>query len=349
MKKVLKGILYLYLLVLLLFAGFIVYTALHNYHPDEKWAVYYSENPDLLSDTSMITILTWNTGYFGEDAATDHHTQLKSNPGTRKMKTSSNMEGIKKVLINDQNIDIILLQDVDLNSERSGNLNGYQYINNLFPDRISAFAINYNVPFIPTPVLNPVGKVKAGLMTVSKYNPSVSIRYAYPKNKEFPQNVFDYDRCFLVNRYKISNEKELILVNLHNSDIADGILKKSENEYLFKFLKSEYDKENYIIVGGDWNQTPTSYKPVFQKDKVDKMNVKNLDIKELKDWKCIYDASAPTVRSTTESYKKGVTLTSINDFYLISPNLQFVFIRTLKLDFKNASHEPVKICLKFKS
>jgi len=186
------------------------------------------------------------------------------------------------------------------------------------------------------------------LMIVSKYTPSFSVRYAYPPDEEFPQNLFNYDRCFLVNRYKLSNEKELLIVNIQNTEVRYKQQKITENKYLLEFLKEEFHKGNFIIVGGDWNQTPAGFISSFKNDKRDTKHNYNLDISVLKNWKCLYDPKIPSVRLFDKAYRKGETLTSVTDFYLISPNIETIGIETIETDFKYSTHQPVIVTLKLK-
>ncbi len=79
MKKLLSLVLIIYVFVLVVFAGFLIYARLVDYRPDPVIPVNYSLNPDLLSDTSKITILSWNLGYFGKDMSMDHHKEKATN------------------------------------------------------------------------------------------------------------------------------------------------------------------------------------------------------------------------------------------------------------------------------
>ena len=44
------------------------------------------------------------------------------------------------------------------------------------------------------------------------------------------------DRCFLVNRYPVSNGNELLMINTHNSAYDDGSLRKQQMDFLKDFL-----------------------------------------------------------------------------------------------------------------
>lgn len=63
-------------------------------------------------------------------------------------------------------------------------------------------------------------------------------------------------RCLLVSRYHIPDlDKELVVVNLHLEAYDDGEGKAAQTAMLFDILESEYAEGNYVIAGGDFNQT----------------------------------------------------------------------------------------------
>ena len=67
------------------------------------------------------------------------------------------------------------------------------------------------------PFNEPHGIVDAGLLTLSKYNVNSATRISYPIDNSFFTKFFDLDRCFSIARLKVSNGKELVLINNHMS------------------------------------------------------------------------------------------------------------------------------------
>ena len=59
------------------------------------------------------------------------------------------------------------------------------------------------------------------------------------------------------------------------------------------------------------------------------------------DWRWVYDPVTPSNRKTKYTYQPGETFVTIIDFFLISPNLKALGIKTLKQDFKFSDHQPV--------
>ena len=68
------------------------------------------------------------------------------------------------------------------------------------------------------------------------------------------------DRCFVVSRFNLSNGKDLVLMNTHNSAYdAGGKLRDAEMPIIRDLMIEEYEKGNYVVAGGDWNQNPPGY------------------------------------------------------------------------------------------
>ncbi len=341
MKKVLKTLLYLIITVIIAFIVFLIYASADDYKPQEKTSIFTSENPDLLSDTAVYSVLIWNIGYCGLNKEADFFYDGGKNVRPYEEKVKENIRGVKSFLQKNSDNDFILLQEVDSNSKRSYYFNEFDTIFNIFTDRTCVYGKNYYVFFVPTPLIDPIGKVNSGLMTISKYTPESSFRYSFPGNYSWPANLFVLDRCFLVNRYKLVNNKELLIINTHNSAYNDGTLKAQQMTYLKTFLKNEYKKGNYIIVAGDWNQLPLGFKPEFKENIADTVIKNKISPDYLPGWNWLYDNTLPTNRQVNAPYKKGKTQTTVIDFLLLSPNIKGVSVKNINTNFEFSDHNPV--------
>ena len=348
MKKFLKLFLYLIIIAVVAFAVFLIYATADDYKPDETTLVFESENPDLLSDTSELSLMIWNIGYCGLNKEMDFFYDGGKNVRPSDEKVKENLQGVKQFIQTNKNIDFILFQEVDKDAKRSYHYNQYDTIANMFSGRNNTYGKNYDVFFVPQPITDPMGSVDGGLMTVSKYIPSNSIRYSFPGNYSWPLGLFFLDRCFLVNRYNLSNDKELLIINTHNSAYDDGSLKALQMEYLKTFLTEEYNQGNYIIVGGDWNQCPPDFKPNYKEDIPDNELRTDIAADYLEDWYWLYDNKLPTNRRVATPYIKGKTLTTVIDFYLLSPNIEAVSVNNIDVGFEYSDHQPVKVVVKLK-
>ncbi len=348
MKKIFKYLLFFILAVIFSFTLFLVYSTINDYKPDKIIQIFKTEEPDLLDETSEFSLLIWNIGYCGLNKEMDIFYDGGKNVRPTGEKIIENLNGVKSFLNQKNQTDFILLQEVDKESKRSYRINEYDSVQKLFPEYFCSYGKNYDVFFVPTPPSEPMGKVDGGLMTLSKYLPSESVRYAFPGNYDWPISIFILDPCFLVNRYSLKNEKEFIVVNTHNSAYDDERLKKEQTEYLKQFLLDEHKNGNYIIVGGDWNQCPPNCTEHFKTDKPDNEIRTNIPSDFLENWKWMYDNSLPTNRSVKTPYVKGKTPTSVIDFFLLSPNIEAISIKTVDLGFEFSDHQPVEAVIKLK-
>jgi endonuclease/exonuclease/phosphatase family metal-dependent hydrolase len=342
--KVIRPILYLILILVGAFLLFLLYATLDDYRPDEITILPTECEPDILSDSLQFNLLIWNIGYAGLDASMDFFYDGGKQMRPAKEKVIRNMEGITSTLAPYTGYDLIMLQEVDQDSKRSYHLNEYQEIKDLFKGYHSSFGMNYKVGFVPIPVIEPMGKVSSGLMTLSKYCPVSVKRYGFPGNYSWPVRLFMLDRCFLENRYQLSYQKELIIINTHNSAYDDGSLRAQQMSYLREYLLSEYKKGNYIIVGGDWNQTPFGLDPELPSHPFDRENLTFIE----KDfpapgWKWAYDTTIPTNRRVAKPYDRASTPTTVIDCFLASPNIELGSAKTIDLDFQNSDHHPVQL------
>lgn len=68
--------------------------------------------------------------------------------------------------------------------------------------------------------------------------------------------VANLKRCLLVERVPVEGtEKELVIINLHLEAYDDGEGKRAQTEQLMQIIAAEYRNGNYVIAGGDFNQT----------------------------------------------------------------------------------------------
>jgi len=348
MKKLIKISIYIIVLSVVAFALFLLYATIMDYSPEEKITVFENETPDLLNHKSKISLMIWNIGYCGLNKEMDFFYDGGKNVRPSEEKVLENIKGVKSYLQDNENVDFILLQEVDKYSKRSYYTNQFDSVSDLFKDKNCTFGKNYDVFFVPTPPTEPMGKVESGLMTIGKYKPNSSVRHSFPGNYDWPTNLFMLDRCFLVNRYNLTNDKELLIINTHNSAYDDGGLKEQQMEYLKKFIKAEYKKGNYIIVGGDWNQCPPNFKSNYKENIQDNDNRTDIASDFIKRYKWLYDNSLPTNRRVTAPYEKGETLTTVIDFYLLSPNIESISVENINLGFEFSDHQPVKAIIKLK-
>lgn len=342
MRKLLRIMLYLILIIIVGFISLVVIASLRDYKPDEKTLVYTTEHADIVPTWTEIDLLTWNIGYSGLSKDMDFFYDGGKKVRPEKDIVERNINGVIDYLKTCDTVEYILLQEVDKRSKRSYKINQFDLIAKNFPNYWSYFGMNYDVFFVPVPVTEPMGSVRSGLQTLSMQKPKSVYRYSFPGNYAFPKNLFMLDRCFMVNTYELDNGKDFLVINTHNSAYDDGTLRARQMQYLKKFLLNEYQKGNYIIVGGDWNQSPPDFEPEYTEDVFDEVNLTRLDSEYLpSDWKWAFDGKVPTNRRVMIPYKRGETPTTVIDFFLVSPNILVHDVRSVDMEFEYSDHQPV--------
>lgn len=346
--KVLRALLITLAVPVLVFAIFLLYSTLDDYRPRAVAAIELTGEVDVISDTAALDLVIWNIGYAGLDASMDFFYDGGAQMRPSKEQVSRNLEGIQENLDMFREHDFILLQEVDKGSRRSYRTSQYQLIDAQFNKHTALFGTNYRVDFVPIPVKEPMGKVESGLMTLSRYLPASAERHSFPGNYAWPVKLFMLDRCFLVSRYPVGTDKYLLVINTHNSAYDDGSLRQEQMDHLAEFLLQEYAKGNYIVVGGDWNQTPHGVETSLPGHRFDTVDLSYIE----KDypaagWHWAFDPGIPTNRRVATPYEKGISPTTIIDCFLCSPNIRVEEVRTIDLDFRDSDHQPVSLRLRF--
>lgn len=352
MKMLVKIIVILVVLVLIYIIGNIVYAKITYFNPATIESIALNNNAktiDSIQDKEY-SALIWNIGYAGLGKEADFFYDGGQMMQPSELLVNKYFEGILNTI--EQNpADFILLQEVDSFSKRSYYIEEMNLIKNTFASVYkNSFALNYKVNYIPQPWLTPMGKVNSGLMTLSKFEASKSVRHQLPGEFGFPKQLFFLRRCLLVNYYPLANGKNLVMVNIHNSAYDDkGILKKQEMEYLKTFLKDEYAKGNYIICGGDWNQCPPQF-PYNQlaKGKEGDYLQTNVEGNFIPNWRWIFDSKTPTNRKNDKPFDTEKTFVTLIDFYLVSPNIEVTSCKGISNNFEFSDHQPVAITFKLK-
>lgn len=345
MKTILRILGGTLLLVLLLLGIFLFYISQTDFMADPIEELVISERTLRQTPAEDLSLISWNIGYAGLGKEMNFFYDGGKRVRTDEDTTRLNLEQIKRFM-QQETADFWLLQEVDFKAKRSYSINQAKEIADALPNFNHVEAVNYDVPFVPVPVLSPMGKVKSGLMTLSSYNPRIARRYAYPQIAGWPERLFLLDRCFIETRYSLQEGTELIVLNTHNSAFVDNqLLMQQELEVIKAKMIREYELGNYVIAGGDWNMNPNGFIPAVDYNRHLFKPVKVVIPEDFlpTGWQIVYDNAAPTNRHLHERYTKGSTGSTTIDFFIASPNIEIKSIRVIDLDFKHSDHNPVKI------
>ncbi len=348
-KKVFKIIIGLIIALVLIFAIFLGWQTVTEFKPADEQSITINEKTPPVDDT--LSLITWNTGYFGLGAEMDFFYEggTKVRP-EKELYSRYISEGLDR-LRSFNTCDFILLQEVDTSSHRTYSDNQLLKIREALPGYHSFYASNYNA-WVPIPFSEPMGKVNAGLATLSKNEPVNARRVSFHSSYSWPMRLFQLKRCFLELRYNTLDGKQLVVINTHNSAFEDAsAMREEELGVLQQLMKSEFAKGNYVIIGGDWNQNPATY-DTNAVLKVYRPGVITPGIPDdfLPDgWHYAYDPMHTTNRYVKTPYIEGETGSTLIDFYVVSPNIEVLDVETLTTHFKESDHQPVRMKVRLKA
>jgi endonuclease/exonuclease/phosphatase family metal-dependent hydrolase len=349
MKKFSKTLLIVVLVILLGFAGFLGWLTLTEYNPVPVATLepITREATAALSPGATVDLLSWNIGYAGLGAESDfimdggqHARSADENTVRRYLK------GIE-ALTSSEEFDLVILQEVDTDSARTFSIDQAKKLS----FGTSYHALNFSCPFVPNPVTyfyDPIGKVNSGLLTASRYQISGAERISLPCPFSWPLRIANLKRCLLVSYLPIEgSEQKLVLVNLHLEAYDDGEGKIAQTKQLREFIQSEYEKGNYVIAGGDFNQVFPHSLDSYPNNHPELWEPGVLELEMLPadaGWQFVYDLRSPTCRLLNQPYDPEDTVNTqyyVIDGFIISPNVQLELVETLNMGFENSDHNPV--------
>jgi endonuclease/exonuclease/phosphatase family metal-dependent hydrolase len=349
-RTVLRFLGWLILLLILGFVGLLTFSTVTDYSPDagseEKLETQMATSNEHAGDT--LRILIWNVGYCGLGAEMDFFNDGGKMVRPKEEQVAGYLKAVSMFLgTMKDSVDFALLQEVDRNSKRSYFADQVPIIAEQLNGFSQTFALNYDVKFVPVPFqfpYTPYGKTYSGLLSLSRFNPTSSLRVQYPGGFGWPTKLYMLDRCALEQRFKLKSGKELLLVNTHNTAYDEtGEIKKIELEFMKKRYENEAPKGVSVIIGGDWNQVPPSFSSTaFSNNISDGYTPQALDKSMLPAaFKVSYDSTLATNRSNVSKFEAGKTYTTLIDYFVSSPNVEIISVRTIDMQFRWSDHQPV--------
>lgn len=359
--KIIKWFLIVLLGIIVLAGLFVGVLTITEYRPEDVESVPIENNQTrtVSLDTEM-TILTFNIGYAGlgenEDFVMDGG--RKGIPDSKTV-VEDYFEGIKGILETYPS-DFYLMQEVDVKARRSYEINEVMGITQMLGETYSTqFAYNFKALFVPFPLslTDYLGYVESGIATYTSYHVNQSTRYQFPGSFSWPLRVANLKRAMMVSVFDIEGStQDLIIVNLHMSAYdASGTLREQEMAFLKTFLQEQHELGNYVIVGGDFNQTFPEASDIYPvTDGLwEAYPIENDFLPE--GYRFEIDTENPTCRLLNQPYDPNDELTQyyIIDGFIVSDNITSLSYdeitsgaMTLDYDFMYSDHNPV--VLKFK-
>ncbi len=351
MKNFTKTLLIVILVILLAVAGLLGWLTFTEFNPDPVLSLepLTREAVQPLPQEATLDLLSWNIGYAGLGAESDFFMDGGQNVRSADENTVRRyLKGISE-LVASGGYDLVMLQEVDTESERTFDINQADKL----AFGTSYHALNFSCPFVPNPqtlLYNPIGKVNSGLLSCSNYKVDAAERISLPCPFTWPLRIANLKRCLLVCYLPVEgSDKQLVLVNLHLEAYDDGEGKLAQTRQLRDFIQSEYEKGNYVIAGGDFNQVfphslehyPNAHPELWSPGVLEQTM-----LPEEAGWQLVCDNKTPTCRLLNQPYDPNDTVNTqyyVIDGFIISPNVQLELVETLDQGFANSDHNPVHL------
>lgn len=366
-KRILKVFLVLITLVVVFAVGFVLTLQVFEYRPADVTELSVDQNlenvnTNYVSLNQTIRVLTFNTGYASLSATEDFVMDggVKARMDSQAL-VEANISGIQGIL-EDEQADIYLLQEVDVDSDRSYHTNQLATYSDALQMPVT-LGYNYRVIFVPFPFEfgQMMGKVNSGIVSYFSYYVEDASRIQLPGSFPWPINLANLKRCIVVHHLPIDgSDKQFVVINVHLSAYDDGTMRVQEMEALKNIIQEEKDLGNYVLVGGDFNQTfPNAVNVIANADTV--VYDYTYELKDPNFWQAfpmdgtwfeengfsyVDDITTPTCRLLNQPYD---TLNHDNnqyyviDGFIVSDNIEVVSVQTVDADFQYSDHNPVRL------
>lgn len=314
-----------------------------SYKPESvEQARYTVVEGNTISYGDYIDIVSWNIAHAGHDSDKSSFTDKgKGVEAIEEEDIRRNLAGINETL-SYYNADIYMIQEADTKAKRSLSINETEIIKNAL-DINYAFAYDQKTLLVPYPW--PIqGRIESGNATFSPFTISSAHRVALPQNeKRFPLKYSAPKRSMLVVRTPIEySSKSVVLININ--------LDRSKNDEQIKavtdFAKTEYEKGNYVIIGGTFNKSFDGARKNINNTSLWEPQVLSDHLSD--DWKYIFDDKTPSIRTLNLPYTDNTDKvnTYTVDGFILSPNVKVQMYETVNEEFFYSSHNPVHLVVK---
>ena len=349
-KKVLRGLYIVVGVPLFAFVALLLFLTVTEYKPDDEETL--DINGDALTSLSLedtLNLMTFNIGYgsLGENEDFVMDGGERGRPESKEV-VRNYLAGIEGLLDTHES-DVFFLQEVDEPSRRSYDINQVRELHVALGPEVyqSAFGYNFKASLVPFPVSfsEYIGQVASGMQTLSRFEMDSALRMQFPGSFSWPLRTANLKRAMVVSRLSIEDsDKELILINLHMSAYDDGSMRKQEMALFKEVLQEESTLGNYVIVGGDFNQTFPEAEGLFPVINDDYFSAPQMESDVLGEgFEFAIDTSHPTSRLLNMPYDPDSEYTQyyIIDGYVVSDNVRVINVETVDHDFKYSDHNPV--------
>lgn len=309
-----------------------------EFRPAEREVLYRSTQPQPLPDT--LRVLSWNIGYGGLGGGMDFFFDGGERTRDSREQTEANLARITEV-IRRTGADIVLLQEVDRDASRTYRIDEAALLQREFPEYTMVYGCNYAVQWVPFPLHDPLGRVEAGLVVLSRARPIDAVRLQYPSRFDWPMRLFNLKSCLLELRYLSAAGDTLRIGNTHNTAYDRRGMREQEMRFVRDRLSEAEVAGEAMLVGGDWNQYPPGYSPDERVLSHPHYTPRPADGALFGEgYRFVWDPARPTLRYLDEPLTAR-SLTTLTDFFLVPLNLDVLSVETIDEGFAASDHNPV--------
>jgi endonuclease/exonuclease/phosphatase family metal-dependent hydrolase len=209
-----------------------------------------------------LRILSWNVQY---SASRNYHFFYDGGKAVIASKKDVDATIAKLIaVVKEYNPDIVLWQEVDVNSKRSAYTDQIALLQKGLSYPCQAHAPYFKSKFVPVPSPgNAIGQVDTRLVVFSKYKIDSATRHALPMLQEsFLRRAFNLKRAVLEVSLPLAEGGHLRLFDTHFSAFSygDGTLAKQVAKFS-ELLNTAKKKGDYWLAAGDLNLLPPGDNP----------------------------------------------------------------------------------------
>ena len=168
----------------------------------------------------------------------------------------------------------------------------------------------------------------------------------HPSGKKFYVNSLEGAKTV---SYAMDGFKKLAVINFHLEAYDSGEGNVAQGKRVLEIMTEEYNKGNYVIAGGDFNQSFPGTLEVFPVKNPDIWSPGIFDTSLLPEgWQLVYDGEHATCRLLNRPYDPSDPATQyfIIDGFLVSPGVEVVSVNTIDAGFEYSDHNPVRLNIK---
>lgn len=350
-RIILKSALAVLLVLVIALGAYVAYLFIDHDRIEDNLSLDIADNTESLVPVGdKLKMLSYNIGFcaytqdfsFFMDGGTE--SRAKSEQSVNDV-----LDGIDE-LLHQENADIVLLEEVDENADRSHHVDQRAFFTTNNNEYDAVFATNFDSAYLFYPFTKPHGKSLSGLLTLSKFDIRSSTRRSLPV-EDSVMKIVDLDRCYSVSTLPTENGKELILYTVHLSAYtSDGTIATQQLKMLVSDMKAQYNKGNYVVCGGDFNKDllldsgaifgvsgeEYTWAQAFPTDMLSDTGLSLV---------APFDESNPvaTCRNTDEPYKSQGQFNVTLDGFIVSDNVKVSDSNVIDTEFMYSDHNPVYI------